>query len=120
VGRGESRTARKSYARQMKNLEVLEVQKPYKMRRCEKTIIGFSNDDYVGVLLPHIDALVVTLNIANHKIHCILVYTGSSADILYKAAFDLMKIDRRKLTPTRSPLVGFTGEQVIPIGSIEL
>jgi hypothetical protein len=43
------------------------------MRRCEKTIIGFFEDDYAGVLLPHTDALVVTLIIANHKIHRILI-----------------------------------------------
>jgi hypothetical protein len=29
---------------------------------------------------------VVTLVIANHKIHKILIDTGSSADILYKSA----------------------------------
>jgi len=31
-----------------------------------------------------------------------------------------MKIDRNKVIPTRHSLVGFTGEQVLPLGSIEL
>jgi hypothetical protein len=83
-------------------------------------MIGFSDDDYVGVSLPHNDALVLSLAIANHKIHRILIDTGSSADILYRSAFELMKIDRRKVIPVRHSLVGFTGEQVLPLGSIEL
>lgn len=82
--------------------------------------ISFSDEDYEGVLLPHTDALVVTLAIANHKIHRILVDTGSSADIFFKSAFDLMKINRGKLVPVRYPLVGFTGEQVMSLGLIEL
>jgi hypothetical protein len=56
-------------------------------------VIAFSDEDYAGVSLPHTDALVVTLAIANHKIHWILVDNGSSADILYQLAFKHMKID---------------------------
>jgi hypothetical protein len=78
-------------------------------------VIGFSNDDYAGVSLPHTDALVLSLAIANPKIHRILINTGSSADILYRSAFEFMKIDRRKVIPARHSLVGFTGEQVLPL-----
>jgi len=49
-----------------------------------------------------------------------LVDTESSADILYRSAFEQMKIDRNKVIPARHSLVGFTGEQVLPLGSIEL
>jgi hypothetical protein len=83
-------------------------------------VIGFSDNDYARVSLPHTDALVLSLAIANHKTHRILIDTVSSADILYRSAFELMKIDRRKVIPARHSLVGFTGEQVLPLGSIEL
>jgi hypothetical protein len=63
---------------------------------------------------------VVTLAIANHKIHRILVDTGSSTDILYKSAFELTRIDQDKMTPARCPMVGFTSESVLLIGSIKL
>jgi hypothetical protein len=96
------------------------VQKPPKSRKRDTQVIGFSDDDYEGVSLPHTDALVLSLAIANHKIHRILIDTGSSADILYRSAFELMKIDIRKVIPARHSLVGFTGEQVLPLGSIEL
>jgi hypothetical protein len=96
------------------------VHKPPKSRKRDAQVIGFSDDDYAGVSLPHTDALVLSLAIANHKIHRILIDTGSSADILYRPAFELMKIDRRKVIPARHSLVGFIGEQVLPLGSIEL
>jgi hypothetical protein len=72
---------------------VYSVQKPPKSRKHETEIIEFSEDDYAGVSLPHTDALVLSLSIANHKIHQILMDMGSSTDILYKSAFELMKID---------------------------
>jgi hypothetical protein len=83
-------------------------------------VIKFSDDDYTGASLPHTDALVLSLAIANHKIHHILIDTGSSVDILYRSTFELMKIDQRKVIPARYLLVGFTGEQVLLLGSIEL
>jgi hypothetical protein len=63
---------------------------------------------------------VLSLAIANHRIHRILIDIGSSADILYKIAFELMKIDRGKIVPARHSLLGFSREQVFPFGSIEL
>jgi len=72
------------------------------------------------VSLPHTDALVLSLTIANHKIHQILIDTGSSVDILYKSTFELIKIDRSKVIPARHSLVGFSGEQVLLLGSIKL
>jgi hypothetical protein len=41
----------------------------------------------MGVVMPHDDALVMTLTVANHGIYQILVDNGSSADILYWLAF---------------------------------
>jgi len=119
-GGGESSSARKAYARQIRNFEVYSIQKPPKSRKRETEIIEFSDDDYAGVFLPHTDALVLSLAIANHKIHRILIDTGSLADILYKSAFELIKIDPSKVILARHSLVGFSGEQVLPLGSIEL
>jgi hypothetical protein len=69
--------------------------------------------------MPHDDALVVTLTVANHGIHRILVDNGSSADILYWPAFQQMGIDRDRIKPFGSLLVGFGGV-VYPIRIIPL
>jgi hypothetical protein len=94
----------------MKDFEVYSVQEPSKSTKCETQIIGVSNDDYAGVSLPHTDALVLSLAIDNHRIFWIQIDRGSSTNILFKKAFELMKIDRGKIVPARHSLVEFWGE----------
>ncbi|GAV84566.1 hypothetical protein CFOL_v3_28010 [Cephalotus follicularis] len=50
----------------------------------------------------------------------ILIDSGSSADILYKHAFDQLRIAADQLKPVKTPLVGFAGEVVHPLGFINL
>ena len=52
--------------------------------------------------------------------HKVLIDNGSSADILYYLAFQLMGIGRERLIPTNAPLVGFRGTRVLPLGAITL
>jgi hypothetical protein len=120
AGGGETNSARKAYARQAKSWEVYTLDRPLKTRKKDSLIIGFSDDDYAGVSRPHTDALVVSIQIGNHNVRRILVDNGSSADILYWSAFLHLGISRDKIIPAASPLVGFAGEQVYPVGSIEL
>lgn len=58
--------------------------------------------------------------IGNYNIHRILVDNRSSANILFLSAFEKMKIERRRIAPAPTPLVGFTGEKFLPIGTISL
>lgn len=90
------------------------------MVKQEKLTIGFSNEDYKEIYQPHADAFMVAMVIANQKIHRVLVDNGSSADFLYKLAFDLMKIEKERVSAFQFFLVGFAGEQVMPLESIEL
>jgi hypothetical protein len=66
--------------------------------------------------MPHDDALVVTMTVANHTIHMILVDNGSSAEIIYWSVVQQMGIPRDRIKPFGLPLVGFTGEQVQTMG----
>jgi hypothetical protein len=80
---GESNSARKAYARSMQGQEVYSLHRPPKSTKTEPVVLSFSEEDARGVVMPYDDALVVTLTVANHGIHRILVDNGSSADILY-------------------------------------
>jgi hypothetical protein len=119
-GGGESNSAQKAYARQLDDFKVYSVQKPPKSQKCNPMVVGFSDDDYAGVSLPHTDALVVTLTIVNYQTRRILVDIGSSADILFKLAFDYMGVPREKVDPVSCHLLGFAGEKVLPLDSIDL
>lgn len=120
TGGGDSHTSRKAYARQAKVPEVYNIERPLKIRRKQSLTIGFSDQDYEGIIWPHSDTLVVTFIIANHNVHRILVDTGSLADLLYWPAFEKLKIDRDRIAPVGFPLMGFAGEQMHLVGSIEL
>lgn len=98
----------------------MTVERPHKSHRRESVVVGFTDEDYAGISLPHTDAIVVTLQVANHRIHRMFVDNGSSADILYWSAFQNMEINPAKVVPATCPLVRFVGEQVQPVGSIVL
>jgi len=52
--------------------------------------------------------------------HRVLIYNGSSTDILYYPAFHQMRINREQLVPINAPLVGFGDIRVFPLGTITL
>ena len=73
-----------------------------------------------GCQHSHDDPLVIRVVIANKKIHRVLVDNGSSPDIIFASAFDKLGIGREKLEPVNTYLCGFSGERVLPLGSIQL
>ncbi|GAV86643.1 hypothetical protein CFOL_v3_30070 [Cephalotus follicularis] len=64
--------------------------------------------------------MVVTLQVALFTMKRILIDRESSTDILYKQAFDQLRIPVDQLKPVKTPLVGFAGETIHPLGSINL
>ncbi|GAV88820.1 hypothetical protein CFOL_v3_32241, partial [Cephalotus follicularis] len=83
-------------------------------------VISFSESDLEGVRLPHDDPVEITLLVELFSMKRVLVDSGSSADILFKPAFDHLRILEEQLKQLKTPLVGFTGEIVHPLGSIDL
>ncbi|GAV75215.1 hypothetical protein CFOL_v3_18694, partial [Cephalotus follicularis] len=74
----------------------------------------------LNIRLPHDDPVVVTLMVELFTMKRILIDSGRSADILYKHAFDQLRMPVDQLKPIKTPLVGFVGETVHPLGSIDL
>ncbi|GAV57381.1 hypothetical protein CFOL_v3_00918, partial [Cephalotus follicularis] len=97
-----------------------EQQQQQQQPRGDEEVISFSEADYEGVRLPHDDPVVVTLLVELFTMKRILLDSGSSTDILYKHAFDQLRIPADQLKPVKTPLVGFTGEMIHPLGSINL
>ena len=116
---GESSSARKAHFRSIRSGEVMEVQVVSKLPRLD-TAITFSDSDLEGCQHPHDDPLVIREVMANKTIHRVLVDNGSSIDIIFASAFDKMGFEREKLEPISTHLQGFSGEKVLPLGSIQL
>ncbi|XP_075665378.1 uncharacterized protein LOC142635047 [Castanea sativa] len=90
------------------------------MSRINNPPIGFSEKDARRLHHPHDDALVVTIQAGDYNIHRVLVDNGSLADILYYPAFQQMGIEKERLVPNNTPLVGFGGARVFPLDVITL
>ena len=71
--------------------------------------LSFSNEDKVGTLQPHDDALVVTLRIGGYDVKRVLVDQGSGVEIMYPNLFKRLKLMSEDLTCYDSPLIGFNG-----------
>ena len=69
---------------------------------------------------PHEDSLVVTTKIANSLILRMLMDNGSAVNILYYDTYQKVGLTRADLNPTTSPLYWFSGDHVIPEGTIKL
>ena len=74
------------------------------------------DEDAERVHHPHDDTIVITLLIADYTIRRVL----SSANILYYHAFQQIRLGRDQLRLVSSPLAGFGGMKVQPVGTITL
>ena len=119
AGGGESSSAWKAHLCSIRSTEVVEVQVVSKLPRLD-TSITFSDSYLEGCQHPHDDPLVIQAVVANKTVHRVLVYNGSSADIIFASAFDKIGIGRERLEPVSTHLRGFSGEKVLPLGSIQL
>ncbi|XP_059654931.1 uncharacterized protein LOC132301719 [Cornus florida] len=82
--------------------------------------IGFGDGDLSRVQLPHEDPLVISLLVANCMIRRVLIDPGSSANIITKMIFEQLEVPSSSIRPTSSPLMGFDGTKVDPLGVIDL
>ena len=86
----------------------------------DEPAISFTNEEAERIHHPHDDAIVITLLITDYTTRRVLVDNESSADILYYLAFQQMRLRRHQLHPMCSPLIGFGGMNVQPVGTIML
>ena len=76
-------------------------------------IMGFSDEDKIGTIQPHDDALVITLQIEDYDVRRVMVDQGSSAEIMYPDLYNGLGLRAEDLTPYSSPLVSFEEKVII-------
>ena len=60
-----------------------------------RPILSFSDEDKVGTIQPHDDALVVTLSIEGYDVKRVLVNQGSGAEIMYLDLYEWLNLKPR-------------------------
>ena len=83
-------------------------------------MLGFSNEDKIGTIQPHDDALVVTLMIEGFDVKKVLVDQGSAVEVMYPHLYRGLNLKPEDLTAYDSPLVSFEGKIITPRGQIRL
>ncbi|XP_073063731.1 uncharacterized protein [Primulina eburnea] len=112
---GDSGRARKAHGMRLENFEISRgADLP------QDPVISFGPDDLRGIVASHNDALVVTTTVANYDVAQIFIDNGSSVNILFKSTLDKMKVEGFEFEPISTPLYGFAGHAIPPLGQIVL
>ena len=77
-------------------------------------VMGFSDEDKIGTIQPHDDALVITLRIRGYDVKRVMVDQGNAIEIMYPGLYKGLNLKAENLTPYSSPLVSFKGKIIIP------
>ena len=93
---------------------------PKKAKMGIPLVLDFLNEDKLGTVQPHDDALVVTLRICGYDVKRVMIDQGSTAEIMYPDLFKGLNLKPENLTTYSSPLVSFEGKMLIPKGQIRL
>ncbi|KAL0373135.1 UNVERIFIED_CONTAM: hypothetical protein Scaly_0995100, partial [Sesamum calycinum] len=113
---GDSATSRKRYVRYLES-----DRRSYQIMSVDKDDeIIFEQKDLEANEGSQNDPMVIRMAIANFIVHKVLVDNGSSVDILFMDVLRKMGIGIASLRPVSTPLIGFGGSEVIPLGTIDL
>ncbi|XP_075675145.1 uncharacterized protein LOC142644407 [Castanea sativa] len=93
---------------------------PKRVKENPPPILGFFEEDKVGTIQPHDDALVIKLRTRDYDVKRVMVDQRSGADIMYPDLFKGLKLKLEDLTAYDSPLISFEGKAVFPKWQIRL
>ena len=93
---------------------------PNKVKMSVPLVLGFSDEDKLGTIQPHDDALVFTLRIGGYDVKMVMIDQGSRAEILYPDLYKGLNLKPENLIAYSSPLVSFEGKMVVLKGQIRL
>ncbi|XP_072076817.1 uncharacterized protein [Arachis hypogaea] len=82
--------------------------------------ITFTQEDAVGIIPGHDDPMVITIILANANLHRTLIDQESSADILFKSAFDKLGPQDKELRAYPNSLFGLRDTPIQPLGYISI
>ena len=95
-------------------------QEPKRVRMEWSLVMGFLDEDKIGTIQPHDDALMITLRIGGYNVKRVKVDQGSAAEIMYPDLYKGLNLEAEDLTPYSSPLVSFEGKIIIPKCQVRL
>ncbi|XP_028101501.1 uncharacterized protein LOC114300825 [Camellia sinensis] len=95
--------------------QITPVKRPH-----EAASISFDDFDLAGVMLPHIDPLVIELRVNQFTVERVLIDQGSTLEAMYYKTFLKLCFTELDLSLTHYPLFGFNANLEYPLGKITL
>nr|GEV00567.1 reverse transcriptase domain-containing protein [Tanacetum cinerariifolium] len=125
-GKDHAKTAKKGEtSRKDKPLAILMVQ-PWQRIARQRITQTFSPGSVISFpILGEEDGtkgpMIIEAEMGGHCVHRVYVDGGSSSKILYEHCFSKFRLEiKNQLFPANTPLVGFSGEIIWPLGQISL
>ena len=75
-----------------------------KAKKEASSVLGFSNEDKIGTIQSHGDALVVTLRIGGYDVKRVLVDQGTAVEVMYPDLYKGLRLKPEDLTSYNFPL----------------
>ena len=94
--------------------------RPKRARMNFRPVLSFSENDKIGTIQPHDDALLITLRIGDYDVKRMMVDGGSMAKVMYPDLYKGLVLKPEDLMPYNSPLMSFDEKIVILKGMIRL
>ncbi|KAL0312893.1 UNVERIFIED_CONTAM: hypothetical protein Sradi_5688600 [Sesamum radiatum] len=117
---GNSTNARKALARAAKGNHEQAPMPVHNISPDKRDEISFGPLDLDPSRSQSNDALVISATLSNFWVKKVLVDSGSSADIIFYDAYIQLGIDNAQLRSVNTPLTGFSGEMIEPLGEVTL
>ncbi|KAK4388839.1 Transposon Ty3-G Gag-Pol polyprotein [Sesamum angolense] len=92
----------------------------HNINSCKQGEIAFGEQDLDPMRNQNNDALVISATLSNFWVKKVLVDSGSSADIIFYDAYVQLGVDNAQLRKVNTPLTGFSGEMIEPLGEVTL
>ena len=83
-------------------------------------VLSFFEEDKIGTIQPHDNALVITLRIRDYDVKRVMVDDGNGFEIMYPDLYKGLKLRPEDLMLYNSLLMSFDGKTVMPKGQIRL
>ena len=83
-------------------------------------VLSFFEEDKIGTIQPHDNALVITLRIRDYDVKRVMVDDGNGFEIMYPDLYKGLKLRPEDLMLYNSLLMSFDGKIVMPNGHIRL
>ena len=118
AGRGTTKSVRKKHLKEVLNLSHQASKHKPKGQNFPK--VTFWASDLSKIVAKHDDLMVILAVMMNAEVKIVFIDQGSSADIIFKVAFNKLGLKNFELQSYPEELIGFLGEKVHPDGFITL